>query len=194
MNKLSFLGASFGLAAAALVTVAQAAPEKPPGQAAASCTTEQLTVIDAAYTLAQTRIAEGIAFLDANPNHAHTRRFFGDAPRKMVRLSLSQTQAALPAANRVTPRCNTEGCNGAYAFTQHDATWINFCPTFFQRSPTEGRDARYGVVIHETSHVVAHTRDAAYFPEGTEELTKEHPEITPMNAESLELFVELMPR
>jgi hypothetical protein len=193
MTKNTLLGAAFGLLAGGFALTALAETPKPATASATACSAEQLAVIDTAYRLAEIRIAEAIAYLDANPQSAHVRRFFGEQPRKMVRLSLTMTQATLPAGRRATPRCADAQCDGAFGVASQQENWIAFCPSFF-RTGAEGRDARYGVVIHEASHVAVGTRDAAYYPEGTEDLAKAHPELSPMNAESLELFVELMPR
>jgi hypothetical protein len=212
MRKTALLGAAFGLAAglfspalpsralaAETLAAGQPARQQPARQqsarqgAAEACTAEQLGVIGAAYRLAELRIVESIAFLDRNPQHRLTNRLFADAQRKTIRQSLTLTQAALVAGRRPESRCNAAACEAdVVAFTMHDATWVNFCPIFF-RLPAEGEQSRYGTVIHEVSHIVAHTRDAAYGPANLD-LAKEHAEITPLNAQSLQLFVELTPR
>lgn len=198
MRIMTPAAAILGLLAIGMTQTATAAPDKTSAPVPASCSAEQLAVIDAAYALARTRIAEAIAFLDANPQHPHVRRFFADVPRKLVRLNLTLTQATLQPGQRARVQCGAPSCSNGdggenFGTADREANRIAFCPAFF-RAREEGRDARYGVVIHEASHIAATTRDAAYYPEGTEALAKDHPEITPMNAESLELFVELLPR
>ena len=49
------------------------------------------------------------------------------------------------------------------------------------------------MVVHEVSHLVLGTRDAAYQPRGAEALAKDEPRVAAMNADNYEYFVEFLP-
>jgi peptidyl-Lys metalloendopeptidase len=184
--------------AAALLAAGPAAAQgaaKPRGPAPGACTAEQMAVIDAAFAEAATRTAAAIAFLEQNPDHAHVRRWFGTASRKLVRVNLMLTAAAMQPGRRPTLRCDhaANACAGALATANAYTRTINFCPGFFRRGE-DGADSRFGVVVHEVSHVAAGTRDAAYRTEAAERLAKEDPIVAVTNADSYEYFVEFLPR
>jgi hypothetical protein len=58
----------------------------------------------------------------------------------------------------------------------------------------DGTDSRWGILIHEASHLAANTRDHAYRPNGALMLAKENPARAAENADNYEYFVETLPR
>ena len=69
--------------------------------------------------MARTRIVDAIRLVREQPDHPHIRRWFGDAPRKTIRITLELTAARLHDMTGVQIRCNDPpGCPGgrfAYA-------------------------------------------------------------------------------
>jgi hypothetical protein len=168
-------------------------PADIPGPA---CTAEDhRPVVDAALAEARTRIAEAIRLLREQPDHAHVRRWFGDAPRKTVRITLELTAARLADVTGVDIRCNDPaGCpGGRFAYARERDMVLGLCPPFF-RARMEGTDSRWGILIHEASHLAANTRDHAYRPSGAAALAKENSARAAENADNYEYFVETLPR
>ncbi len=67
------------------------------------------------------------------------------------------------------------------------------CPRFFS-APAEGLDSRYGILIHEMTHIAGNTDDHAYHPHRAEQLSKAAPLRAADNADNYEYFVETLPR
>jgi peptidyl-Lys metalloendopeptidase len=57
----------------------------------------------------------------------------------------------------------------------------------------DGTDSRWGILIHEASHLAANTRDHAYRPTGALRLAKDNPARAAENADNYEYFVETLP-
>jgi peptidyl-Lys metalloendopeptidase len=70
---------------------------------------------------------------------------------------------------------------------------IGLCPGFF-RAAMDGYDNRWGVLVHEASHLAAGTDDFAYGPAAALILAKQDPARAARNADSYEYFVETLPR
>jgi len=165
----------------------------PPG----TCTREQLTVIDEAFTTARERVQAALAFIDERPEDPHIRRWFGTTPRKVVRHHFALIDAGLHDGGRPRLRCNDpeacpQGHGSRFAYARQSDRLLGFCHSFFSTG-TRGQDARFGVVVHELSHIVVGTRDAAYQPRGAESLAKDEPLVAAMNADNYEYFVEFLP-
>lgn len=167
-----------------------------PGVTAAPgiCTAAELAVITEAFAVARRRLQQATAFVAERPDDPHVRRWFGSAPPKLILLNLQIIAQGVENSARYTIQCNDAvGCTeGPFAYASPYAGMLGFCAGFF-RARDSGRDARFGIVVHEVSHIVIRTRDAAYFPENTEKLARENPAIAATNAESYEHFVEFLP-
>jgi hypothetical protein len=153
-------------------------------------------LIDEALAMARTRIRNAIRLVHEEPDHAHVRRWFGDAPRKTIRMTLELTAARLDDMTGVEIRCNDPpGCpGGRFAYVQDARAMVmGLCPPFF-RARLEGTDSRWGILIHEASHLAANTRDHAYRPTGALTLAKENAARAAENADNYEYFVETLPR
>jgi hypothetical protein len=70
---------------------------------------------------------------------------------------------------------------------------LGFCPIFF-RASDRGQDSRFGIVVHEVSHISIGTRDATYQPHQVLILAKDDPATAAMNADSYEYLVETLYR
>lgn len=152
-------------------------------------------VIDEALAMARRRIRDAIRLVRDEPEHPHVRRWFGDAPRKTLRITLEATAARLDDMSGVEIRCNDPpGCpGGRFAYARERDLVLGVCPPFF-RARMEGTDSRWGILIHEASHLAANTRDHAYRPTGALTLAKENSARAAENADNYEYFVETLPR
>ncbi|MCK8787878.1 M35 family metallo-endopeptidase [Roseomonas sp. NAR14] len=170
-------------------------PDKPGMPVAPDlCTAGQRATIEAAFGEAGTRLAAAIALLESAPEDAHVRRWFGGARRKLLRVNLGLIAAALRPEARPALICNpSRPCDaGNWARASTVGRSLTFCPRFFD-SPAAGQDSRFGVVIHELSHIVIGTRDATYQPARSEALARDEPRVAATNADNYEYFVELLP-
>ncbi|MCX8134236.1 MAG: M35 family metallopeptidase [Roseococcus sp.] len=185
------------LLAVLLVAVSPAwAQVKPPVvPAEGRCRAEQMGAIRTAFATARTRQAEAIAFLFRAPDHAHVRRWFGDAPRPVLAQNLKTIAAALAREDAFRFEClHPQACaRGPLAYTRPAGLVMGFCQGFFA-APDEGRDSRFGIVIHEASHAALGTVDAGYGPEAALKLALKEPGRALGNADNYEYFVEFLPR
>jgi len=160
-----------------------------------ACRPAHRALIEDARRLALSRLEEAIRLVREEPDHPHLRRWFGDGSRKAVRLTLELTAERLAAPEGFEIHCNDpQSCQGSrFAYAQPGALVIGLCPSYF-RARTEGTDSRWGILIHEASHLAANTRDHAYRPEGALALAKAEGMRAVENADSYEYFVETLPR
>jgi hypothetical protein len=152
-------------------------------------------LIDEALAMARARIRDAIRLVQEEPDHAHVRRWFGTAPRKTVRITLELTATRLDDMAGVTIRCNDPpDCpGGRFAYANERNLILGLCPPFF-RARMDGTDSRWGILIHEASHLAANTRDHAYRPTGALRLAKDNAPRAAENADNYEYFVETLPR
>lgn len=160
-----------------------------------ACTPAHRALIDDAMEEARRRLVPAIALLRDRPDDPHIRRWFGDASRKTVRLSLELVAARLGDMEAVDIRCNDpSGCpGGRFAYARGQQLVLGLCPPYF-RARMDGTDARWGILIHEVSHIAANTVDHAYRPTGALRLAKENAAQAAENADNYEYFVESMPQ
>lgn len=160
------------------------------------CTAEQAEVIRAALDEAEARTRRGLELVIREPDHYLVHRWFGTAPRAQVRSVLERLVGGLEPGRRPPVDCSTgRSCRGGstFAFAGVVTRRIGVCPRFFDSPATVGRDNRFGVLVHEVSHVVARTIDAAYGPVRTVELARLHPRVAAKNADNVEYFIEGVP-
>ncbi len=159
------------------------------------CTPEHLAAINTAVAEARAHLPAAIQMVRQQPNHAHVTRWFGTAPRETIRSTLDSTAALLADMNSLKLRCNDpRGCvRGRFAYTLPLARTLTLCPPFFNAG-AEGADSRWGILIHEGTHIAARTGDHAYGRNSAAQLAKEDPERAAVNADSYEYFVETLPR
>jgi hypothetical protein len=152
-------------------------------------------LINEALEVARSRILDAIRLVREEPDHPHIRRWFGDAPRKTIRITLELTAGRLHDMTGVSIRCNDppECPGGRFAYARERDMVLGVCPPFF-RARMEGTDSRWGILIHEASHLAANTRDHAYRPNGALALAKENAARAAENADNYEYFVETLPR
>uniref|UniRef100_UPI0022EA4390 M35 family metallopeptidase n=1 Tax=Falsiroseomonas oryzae TaxID=2766473 RepID=UPI0022EA4390 len=167
-------------------------PADIPGPA---CAAEHRRMIDEARGVARERIAEAVSLLRQQPDHPHVTRWFGTAPRPEIALRLQRTAAWLERPDSLKILCNDlPSCGSArMAYAAMGGQMIGLCPAFF-RAGMGGRDNRWGILIHETSHVAAGTLDHAYGHTASLVLAKADPRRAAQNADSYEYFVETLPR
>jgi hypothetical protein len=140
-------------------------------------------------------MAVAIALIEREPGHAHVQRWFGTAPPAEVAERLRRIAAWLAKPVGVQLRCNDQaGCGPALrmAYAAPSRGVLGLCPSFF-RAGDSGYDTRWGVLIHEASHIAAGTRDHAYGPQATAILAKQDPIRAAENADNYEYFVETLP-
>lgn len=160
-----------------------------------ACTPAHRALIDDALAEARTRLAAAIRLVREQPDHDHIARWFGDASRKTIGLTLDLTAARLADLTGLDVRCNDPaGCpGGRFAYARERDLVLGLCAPYF-RARMEGTDARWGILIHEASHIAANTRDHAYRPNGALALAKENASQAAENADNYEYFVETLPR
>ncbi|WP_027284043.1 M35 family metallopeptidase [Rubritepida flocculans] len=158
------------------------------------CSAAQMGAIRAAFATARTRQGEALAFFFRAPDHAHVRRWFGDAPRPVLAQNLKTIAAALAREDAFRFEClHPQACApGPLAYTRPVGLVMGFCAGFFA-APEAGRDSRFGIVIHEASHAAIGTVDAGYGPEAALKLALKTPERALNNADNYEYFVEFLP-
>lgn len=163
--------------------------------ASAACTPDQRAIVEEARALAQERSAAAAQLVAAEPGHPHIRRWFGDAPRAEIAGRLQRTAAQLGRPDTMKVLCNDLGpCDGgSMAFARPGLGIIGLCPSFF-RAATTGLDSRWGILLHEASHLAAETEDYAYGATAALILAKDDPPRAARNADNLEYFVETLPR
>ena len=161
----------------------------------AACTADQRAMVEEARHLAQQRTADAAQLVAAQPDHPHIRRWFGDAPRAEIADRLQRTAAQLGRPESMKVLCNDLGpCEGGnMAFARPGLGIIGLCPAFF-RASMKGVDSRWGILLHEASHLAANTDDYAYGPTAALILAKDDPRRAARNADNLEYFVETLPR
>ena len=109
--------------------------------------------------------------------------------------ALELTAARLADMEAVEIHCNDPaGCpGGRFAYARGRDFVLGLCPPYF-RARMEGTDSRWGILIHEASHIAANTSDHAYRPNGALVLAKQDPLRAAGNADNYEYFVETLPR
>lgn len=165
------------------------------GPSNAACTADQRAMVEEARSLAQQRSADAARLVATQPDHPHIRRWFGDAPRAEIADRLQRTAAQLGRPDSMKVLCNDLGpCEGGnMAFARPGLGIIGLCPVFF-RASMKGVDSRWGILLHEASHLAAETDDYAYGPTAALILAKDDPRRAARNADNLEYFVETLPR
>ena len=91
--------------------------------------------------------------------------------------------------------CNDPpACTGSrMAYAAVGRSIMGVCPAFF-RARMDGYDTRWGILVHEASHLAAGTNDHAYGPTAAMQLAQADPRRAAENADNLEYFVETLPR
>lgn len=158
------------------------------------CTPEHRAAIDEALAAARPRLAAALRMVREQPDHAHVRRWFGDASPKVIGMTLELTAARLADVSALDIRCNDpDACpGGRFAYARERDLVLGVCPPFF-RARMDGTDSRWGILVHEGSHIAANTRDHAYRPNGAMRLAKENSARAAENADNYEYFVETLP-
>lgn len=160
-----------------------------------ACAPEHRALIEEALGVARTRTAEAARLAQAEPGHPHLRRWFGDAPAPEVADRLRRTAEQLGQPETFKLLCNDPpSCRGTrVAYASAVRRIVGVCPGFF-RAAMEGYDSRWGMLVHEASHLAAGTQDHAYGPTAALILAKDDPSRAAVNADSYEYFVETLPR
>lgn len=158
------------------------------------CSPEQREAVDNAMAEARRRLAVAIRFVQERPNDFHVRRWFGEGQTSLVLKTLRVTDNRMGRPETVTIHCNDQRtcARGQMAYARRPSDILGVCPPFF-RAGNEGQDNRWGILIHEMSHIAANTGDHAYQPRGAQVLAKEDASRAARNADNYEYFVEFLP-
>ena len=166
-------------------------PELTPGP---QCSPQQRQMVDEAIVEARRRLATAITFVQTRPEDPYIRRWFGEGQNNLVLKNLQTTQQRLNQSQQLTIHCNDpQTCRGQFAYARRSANLLGLCRPFFQ-ARFEGQDNRWGIIIHEVTHLAALTGDYAYQPRGAQALAKSDPSRAARNADNYEYFVEFLPR
>ncbi len=182
-----------GIVAVALLALLIAAPARADGYA--GCDADGPAIIAAAYDEAETRTWRALNHLAREPDGDLARRWFGTAPRREVRRALKATLVGLRPGRRPPTDCGDRAsCSaGRFAYARMDLRRVYLCPAFFAAPDLMGQDSRFGILVHEVSHLFARTRDAAYGPGPSMRLAQDRPHAAAVNADNIEYFVEGVP-
>ena len=158
------------------------------------CALEQRAAVEAARVEAQRRLALAIRFVQERPQDPHVTRWFGTGHNATVLKTFRLTAERMARPNSITFQCNDPPtcARGQMAYARRPGDILGLCPPFF-RARMEGQDNRWGILIHEMSHIAANTGDHAYQPRGAAELAKRDAALAVRNADNYEYFVETMP-
>lgn len=160
-----------------------------------ACTPGHRAAIEEALGVARDRLAEAIRMVEEDPDNTHIRRWFGSGSRKVIGMTLRLTAERLEDSATIDFHCNDPGScpGGRFAYARGRDTVLGVCAPFF-RATMEGTDSRWGILVHEASHLAANTRDHVYRPNNALRLAKEDPFRATENADNYEYFVETLPR
>lgn len=127
-----------------------------------ACLPAHRALIEDALAMARSRLQEAIRLAREEPHHPHLRRWFGDGSRKAVLITLELTAERLAAPAGFEIHCNDPpACpGGRFAYARERDLVLGLCPSYF-RARMDGTDSRWGILIHEASHLAANTRDHA---------------------------------
>ena len=130
---------------------------------AKTCSANERAVVNEAFGVARERAAAALQVARNNPNDPRLVRWFGQGQERRV---VEVLQAVVRQLD--TPDFTIGCASSAYcvqrqpmAYTSHADRVVGFCAGFFRTALT-GEDSRFGTVIHELSHLAAHTQDHAY--------------------------------
>ena len=170
-------------------------PVHPSDIAGPACITDHRQVIDEALGIALERVQAGLALLANDPGQDLVRRWFGTAPPEDIARRLRAVGTWLQGASGARLRCNEQaGCRDRrMAYASPGLKVLGLCPAFF-RARLEGYDSRWGILVHEVSHLAARTRDHAYGRRAAAILAKDDPARAAENADNYEYFLESLPR
>jgi hypothetical protein len=114
---------------------------------------------------------------------------------RQVAERLHRTAALLGQPHSVKILCDDPpACRGPrMAYAAPGRCIIGLCPAFF-RARMQGYDSRWGVLVHEASHLAAGTDDFAYCPAAALIRAKQDPVRAARNADTYEYFVETLHR
>ena len=159
------------------------------------CTREQAALLNEAHTTARNRIRDGIRFLRSDPESPHVRRWFGDAPAKMMLEVLTNTLNRMERRDSYVMHCNDmKTCGrGQMGYMRPGLNVVGVCPPFF-RAGINGQDSRFGILVHEFSHLGGRTSDYVYQPRAALMLAKSDWLRAASNADNYEYFIETLPR
>src|SRR5258708_2689285 len=161
---------------------------------AKTCSAAERASVNEAFAMARQRAAEGLQVAMANPNDPRLARWFGQGQERRV---VEVLQAVVRQLD--TPDFTIGCARSAYcvqrqpmAYTSHADRLVGFCAGFF-RSALTGEDSRFGTVIHELSHLAAHTQDHAYGRTNARALASaKQGNRAADNADTYEYFVETL--
>jgi hypothetical protein len=147
-----------------------------------------------AREVARQRSKAAARLVATEPGHPHIRQWFGDAPRAEIADRLQRTAAQLSHPDSIKVLCNDLGpCEGGIlAFARPGLGIIGLCTGFFA-ARMKGFDSRWGILLHEASHLAAETDDFAYGPRAALIMAKKDPSQAARNADNYEYFVETLP-
>lgn len=160
-----------------------------------ACSAEQLAQIDEAFQEARVALRSSLDHLYADPDHPELRRWFGTTRGKQVVVNLERIAVRVEQGRPADTTCNdpTSCRSTSFAFTRPATGALGMCQPFF-RANRRGQDSRFGIVVHEMSHLAIGTRDATYQPQQVLALAKADPAAAAMNADNYEYLVETLYR
>lgn len=159
-----------------------------------NCSAEESAVVAEAYAEARRHLDQAINFMRQRPGDPHVRRWFGEAPAGVTLATLEATAARMDRPSGVRLECNDARvcADGKIAYARLRSGRLGVCPRFFETG-SGGLDSRFGTLIHEMTHIAAHTGDHAYRPSGAARIVDTNPTLAARNADNYQYFVETLP-
>ncbi|MGG5822159.1 M35 family metallopeptidase [Falsiroseomonas sp. HW251] len=174
-------------------TKPQAAMPVPADIPGPACLPSHRQVFTDAVATARRHVTAALVVLRDQPDHPEVQRWFGNAPRDEVRGRLKMVAAWFIEQQVQRLECNDPpACKDSrMAYAAAGRGLLGLCPAFFRASLT-GFDSRWGILVHEVSHLVAGTRDHAYGRRAALALATNEPGRAAENADNYEYFVETL--
>ncbi len=159
-----------------------------------NCTLEQHAVVADAFYEARVHLGRAVAFMHERPHDSHVQYWFGKASADAVLATLEATVARMDRSDGVRLECNdARVCSdGKIAYARLRSGRLGVCPRFFEVG-LSGLDSRFGILIHEMTHVAARTGDHAYRPRAAAHMAQTNPVLAAHNADNYQYFVETLP-
>jgi peptidyl-Lys metalloendopeptidase len=160
---------------------------------AKTCSANERASVNEAFAMARQRAAEGLQVARANPNDPRLLRWFGEGHYQRIVEVLQAVVRQLDTPDFTIGCASTAYCvqRQPMAYTSFADRVVGFCAGFFSAALT-GEDSRFGTVIHELSHLSAHTQDNAYGRTNARTLAVKQSDRASNNADTYEYFCETL--
>lgn len=153
------------------------------------CSDEQQNALRQTMDVTDGALTALLQKLDNHALDAYIQAWFGTSSLKSIRSRYQDIRDLLDKPRTLILACEERNCDHDL-FGYAEGNSISVCPEFFASPLNDAYDSRPGTLIHEFSHVAAHTIDNAYGPGAARVLAHEHPDKSVNNADTYQYFFE----